>query len=65
MYIHVDRYVVTSGCVVRTGYFLSQPITTLENISYILCSSTSIEEASDNFANKLSYSGLFISEQCQ
>src|SRR6218665_3113608 len=34
-YRPIDRNVITSGCVVRTGYFLSQPITTLENISYI------------------------------
>src|SRR6218665_2052240 len=32
---YIDRYVINSGCVIRTGYFLSQPITTLENISYI------------------------------
>src|SRR6218665_3074350 len=32
-YIH--RYVTNSGCVMCTGYFLSQPITTLENVSYI------------------------------
>jgi len=47
------------------GLFLSQPITTLENISYIFFSSTRIEEASDNFANKLFDSGLFISAQCE
>src|SRR6218665_2918484 len=57
---YIDRYVITSGCVVRTGYFLSQPITTLENISYIFFCSTSIEQASDNFANKLSDSGLLV-----
>src|SRR6218665_934295 len=48
------------------GLFLSQPIRTLENVSYIsLAQTVLIEEALDNFANKLSDSGLFISGQCQ
>src|SRR6218665_2979517 len=32
---YIDRYVTNSRCVMRTGYFLSQPIMTLENVSYI------------------------------
>src|SRR6218665_3217962 len=32
---YIDRYVINSGYVMRTGYFLSQPITTLENVSFI------------------------------
>jgi len=37
------------------GLFLSQPIRTLENVSYIsLAQPDLIEEALDNFANKLS-----------
>ena len=32
---YIDRYVINYGWVMGTGYFLSQPITTLENVSYI------------------------------
>src|SRR6218665_3537751 len=60
---YIDRYVINSGCVMRTGYFYPNQSRRLKCKLYFF-SSTRFEEALDNFANKLSDSGLFISGQC-
>src|SRR6218665_614085 len=55
---YIDRYVINSGCVMRTGYFYPNQSRRLKCKLYFF-SSTRIEEALDNFANKLSDSGYY------
>src|SRR6218665_821402 len=61
-YIH--RYVINSGCVMCTGYFLSQPITTLENVSYISLAQPELKKLW--IISQTSYRTVaIISGQCQ